>query len=167
MAVNKVIYGGNTIIDITDTTATASDVLNNKFFYAANGVKIQGTAVDGGGSTGNIYQDINGYVIFSNEGETGLDMNREVTISTSGAVTQALEAGKIYHFTGSLTSLTLTLESTDTLKHYHFDFTCGSTRPTLSLPSAVKLPDDFEIQSNYRYEIDILNNYGTVGTWAN
>lgn len=44
MAVNKVVYGGNTLIDITDTTATASDVFAGKKFYGANGSAITGTA---------------------------------------------------------------------------------------------------------------------------
>lgn len=43
MAINKVIYGGTTLIDITDTTAQASDVLSTKYFYGRDGVKTQGT----------------------------------------------------------------------------------------------------------------------------
>lgn len=43
MAVNKVIYGENTLIDITDTTAEASDVISGKYFYGADGVKMTGT----------------------------------------------------------------------------------------------------------------------------
>lgn len=43
MAINKVIYGGNTLIDITDTTATAADVASNKYFYTNAGVKTQGS----------------------------------------------------------------------------------------------------------------------------
>ena len=43
--VNKVQKAdGTTIIDISDTTAIASDVLNSKYFYTASGQKIQGTA---------------------------------------------------------------------------------------------------------------------------
>lgn len=47
--VNKVIYGNTTLIDITDTTATAEDVLSGKYFYDASGAKIEGTSA--GGST--------------------------------------------------------------------------------------------------------------------
>jgi len=48
MAINKVVYGNTTLIDITDTTATASDVSTGKYFYLSNGEKIQGTSVGGG-----------------------------------------------------------------------------------------------------------------------
>ena len=44
-AVNKVIYGNNVLIDITDTTAQASDVVQGKDFYGADGIKTSGTAV--------------------------------------------------------------------------------------------------------------------------
>lgn len=36
-----------TALDISDTTATAADVLNSKYFYTAQGVKTQGTAQAG------------------------------------------------------------------------------------------------------------------------
>ena len=47
MAVNKVVYGSNTIIDITDTTAIADTVLAGYNFYRANGVKTAGAVADG------------------------------------------------------------------------------------------------------------------------
>lgn len=42
---------GTTIMDITDTTATASDVTQGKYFYAATGEKTLGTASGGGGAS--------------------------------------------------------------------------------------------------------------------
>ena len=42
--VNKVVYGNTTLMDISDTTATESDVLNGKYFYKSNGAKSQGSA---------------------------------------------------------------------------------------------------------------------------
>ena len=91
----------------------------------------------------------------------------EVTVSTAGSVSQALDAGKIYHFTGSLTALTITLNTASGVPaQYHFDFTSGATAPTVTLPNTVKMPDGFTVEANKRYEIDILNNYGVVQSWA-
>lgn len=43
MATNKVIFGNTTIIDITDTTATESDVAEGVVFYKADGTRGIGT----------------------------------------------------------------------------------------------------------------------------
>lgn len=55
--------GGGTasFTDVTDTTATASDVASGKYFYTAAGTKTQGTGTSGGYIT----QDANGYVVLS------------------------------------------------------------------------------------------------------
>ena len=44
MAKNKIIYGGTTLIDLTDATAVASDVAAGKYFYGNDGVKTEGTS---------------------------------------------------------------------------------------------------------------------------
>lgn len=45
--------GGGTadFTDVTDTTATASDVASGKYFYTSSGVKTQGTSSGGGGAS--------------------------------------------------------------------------------------------------------------------
>lgn len=44
--VNKVVYGDTTVMDITDTTATAPDVAQGAVFYGANGARTVGTLAE-------------------------------------------------------------------------------------------------------------------------
>lgn len=48
MARSKIIINNEVYMDITDTTAVASDVAQGKYFYLANGTKVQGTSSGGG-----------------------------------------------------------------------------------------------------------------------
>lgn len=111
----------------------------------------------------------NGVTIFGVTGTYSGGGWVEQTISDSGAVTQALDPYTIYHFTGNLTSLTITLNtpSAGVIAHYHFDFISGSTAPTLTMPNSVTMPDSFAVEASNRYEVDVLNNFGTVVEWAN
>ena len=45
--VNKVVYGNNTLIDLTDATATADKILQGYTAYGADGQKLTGTATGG------------------------------------------------------------------------------------------------------------------------
>lgn len=92
----------------------------------------------------------------------------EVNNSNAGAVSIALDAGKIYHFTGAITSLNITaLNAPDNgdIAWYHFDFNSGSTAPSLTLPNTVTMPSGFTVEASKHYEIDILNGYGAVMAW--
>ena len=71
MANNKVqLADGTVLIDITDTTAVASDVAAGKYFYTAAGVKTLGTGSGGGGgepTSIQVYleQDEDGYLMLT------------------------------------------------------------------------------------------------------
>lgn len=41
--VNKVVYGGDTLIDLTSDTATAADVQTGKYFHLKSGERVQGS----------------------------------------------------------------------------------------------------------------------------
>lgn len=47
MAYNKVIFGGNTLIDLSDDTVTEENLLFNASAHAADGTIIQGKLFDG------------------------------------------------------------------------------------------------------------------------
>ena len=91
----------------------------------------------------------------------------EVTVSTAGDVTQALDPGKIYHFTGAISSLTLTLTAAGAgqIAQYHFDFDSGSTAATISLTGVNWQGGSFAPAASKHYEVDILNGYGVVAEW--
>ena len=89
----------------------------------------------------------------------------EVTISTAGAVTQALDAGTVYHFTGALTALTVTATDPTTGK-YQFDFISGSTAPTLIVPASWVMPDNFLVEPSARYSLSIQNGYCSLEKWS-
>ena len=147
MAISKITYKSSpsatpeTWMDSTGATAEAADIVSPKTAMLADGVVTPGTGVAGWSET---------------------------TIATAGAVTQALDAGVIYHFTGALSALTLTLNApaSGQIAEYHFDFSTGSTPPTLTLPQTVTMPDGFSVEANKRYEVDILNNFGAVISWT-
>ena len=90
------------------------------------------------------------------------EQTTEVTVSTSGDVTYSLEANKIYHFTGQISSLTLTLVATSLIPHYHFDFVSGTTPATISFGSSINWlgGEGLTPQSSMHYEVDILNGRG-------
>lgn len=64
--INKVVYGQNTLIDLTADTATQADVAQGKYFHLPTGERVQGTA--SGGGTGSITQDQDGYLVLSPDG---------------------------------------------------------------------------------------------------
>lgn len=67
MAINKVVYGENTLIDLTDTTATADKILTGYGAYGADGVWMNGTATAGGSVT----QDQDGFIVLPSTGGGG------------------------------------------------------------------------------------------------
>ena len=69
MATSTVKLNGTTLMTVNDTTAVASDVAQNKYFYGADGVKTAGSASGGGGGSSSgddvRFYDYDGTLLYS------------------------------------------------------------------------------------------------------
>lgn len=63
--VNKVVYGGQTLIDISSDTVTADKLMQGYTAHDRTGALITGTATGGGGS---VTQDQDGYIVLPPDG---------------------------------------------------------------------------------------------------
>lgn len=166
MAFSKVILNGTPLIDLTQDTVSTDSLMTSYTAHNAAGQAITGTAVAGSGGNIQLTQDQNGYIILPEEGSGGGSIP-EITISTSGSVTQELQPNTVYHFTSeALTSLTITLGSVSSTAQYHFDFISPETPVVLTLPQTVSMSNLFSVEPNTRYEIDIVDNYGVFAEWV-
>ena len=82
-AVNLPKTGGGTatFTDVTDTTASASDVASGKYFYTSSGVRTQGTSSGGGGTSKNA-QTVQGTTRTTSSSLTAI--GAEMTVSKTG-----------------------------------------------------------------------------------
>lgn len=159
----------NHSVDVTPSVTNSAGYINGGT-KTGSAVSVSASELVSGSET----KTQNGTYDVTNLAEIVIDVEQgeiwmEETITTSGAVTKALDPHVLYHFTGALTSLTITLNApaTGEIAQYHFDFLSGSTAPTLTMPNAVTMPDDFAVEASKRYEVDVLNDWGTVVAWAN
>ena len=122
-----------TALDISDTTAVASDVAQGKYFYTAAGVKTQGTASGGGG--GATQHEI--HLEFSDSTDTDIDVYYDDSLL--GAMITAYEPS-----TWTYNNKTVTLAELDGVTWYDKQ----------SIPIGVELIDydacldDYAIDSN-------------------
>lgn len=82
---NKVVYGNQVLIDLTDTTAEAADVAAGKYFHDKTGARVEGTAVGGAISVVET-EDSHGGTIVEITGEAVKLQSKTVTPSTSQQV---------------------------------------------------------------------------------
>ena len=86
MAINKVIYGDTTLIDISDTTADTSDVMEGKYFYNASGIKVQGSA-----SAGVVDVEVDGTSVVDGNGVAEVDLSGKADASHTHTVSDVTD----------------------------------------------------------------------------
>lgn len=91
MAYNKIVYNGNTLIDLTGDDVTAADVLSGKTFHGKDGESASGSMTNRGAVTGTIASRTGTYTI-----QAGYH-NGSGTVGISSTEQAKLIAGNIKH----------------------------------------------------------------------
>lgn len=99
--INKIIYGGQTLIDLTVDDVTASDVLSGKKFHLPSGAPGTGTCTydaDTQDATANAAEILSGKTAYKAGGKlTGTMPNRGAQVSTIAAKAQQATIQQGYH----------------------------------------------------------------------
>ncbi len=143
MAINKVIYGGNTLIDLTQDTVTASDMLSGVTAHSANGELIGGTIINNGDLGGTITTRTGSYTIpsgYTNGGTVAVNVPLSTITSSALNLNYYLENDALFDY-GIRANITIP-------EGYYM-------QTTLSKDLSVMLPD----LSNAADASNILNGY--------
>lgn len=137
--VNKVVYGQNVLIDITDTTATADEVLSGYVMYGANGVKITGTAgqaIEAGGG------EVDDDTLITGSGYNWIGEDAELVSEVYPVQEFALKDTSFNGWTPSTTAKAI--------------------KATANVSTFVADLENYEYMLKWRCEADVVYNSGTT-----
>lgn len=92
---------------------------------------------------------------------TGLEEQTTVVTKTSSDTAQTLAANTFYIWP-EMSALTITCPATG--GPFAFRFTSGSTATTLTM-TGITMPDDFAVEADKVYEINVYQGYGLAVSW--
>ena len=84
MAVNKVVYGNTTLVNLTNDTVAANHLRSGYTAHDKSGQLITGTLTQG--EAGSVYQDENGYVVLDDEAGQSISAI-PLTVTANGTYT--------------------------------------------------------------------------------
>lgn len=154
--VNKVQKAdGTTILDISDTTAVASDVATGKYFYLATGQKVQGS----GSSGGFVSQDANGYIVVSPTAD--LPVLKTKSITANGTYNPSSDSADGYSSVNVSVSPNLTTKSITANGTYNAssDSADGYSSVTVNVQSTPQLSTKYGtgsrvyVSGNYKWRL--------------
>ena len=149
MAVNKVIYGGNTLVDLTGDTAVASDVAVGKTFHLADGTQATGTMTPTL-QTKTVTPTESSQTVTADNGYDGLS---QVNV---GAISDTYIGSQITHFTLS-GDWVVTPTSTQQLIVGNGEYVEGGDIYVGAIPSNYIVPSGTQtITSNNTYDVTNL-----------
>lgn len=93
-----------------------------------------------------------------------LDALEGTTVTVEGTTPTITPAVNTIYNCGELTSLTIT--NPPATGAYSIVFTSGATPTVTTIPASIVFPEAFAAEANTRYEINVLNGYAVVGSWA-
>ena len=179
MAINKVVYGEDTLIDLTQTTAEAEDVAEGKMFMDRGGNLLQGTSV--GGSTD--YEELSNKPKINNVELTGNKTTSDLgivipTVPTKlSAFNDDLGSDPVHTHSQYLTSETEPMFNSSVAKGItSSDITNWNSKSTFSgnyndlsnkptIPTVPENVSSFNNDAGYiTNEVNDLTNYSTTST---
>jgi len=92
---------------------------------------------------------------------TGLEEQTTVVSKTASDTAQTLAANTFYVWP-EMASLTITCPTTG--GPFAFRFTSGATATTLTM-TGITMPDDFSVEANKVYEVNVYEGYGLAVSW--
>lgn len=160
--VNKVIYGNQTVMDITDTTAEESDVASGEVFYKANGARSVGTLNVDSAVWGQITGDINDQSDLMNELDKIPTSTSQLT-NNSGFITNAVNNLVNYYLKTETYTKAEVNSLVSTLAGIHFEYV--ATLPTENIQTnAIYLVPKADTQTRNVKE-EYINLDGTTSGW--